>query len=307
MKTQRKYQAALLALGVALTGVSQAEYLENFIVDGDVVTKGDPLAKFTVQIWNEHPDGGSGVCTGTLIAPKIVLTAAHCVQTQDGRLVPDAGKIRVAFNDFSAERMSFYSESTTADKIIIHGDFLGDDGVRRSNEIDNGVFSFYTNDIAMIRLSKAAPAGFEPLQEFASRAEIDRYAHTLRSAGYGCESMDPKTCPSGRLKSAEVSLHSNNYFYAYVETNYENGQVMMGDSGGPLLIRHSTQGYKLAGVHSFVMTGGQIRTTVANSVRVADYESFIRKAMLRMGADPTEIYGKPAPTSGSRWPQLGAR
>lgn len=84
---------------------------------------------FGVPDGNEHPNVGAvvfrdddgvivGICSGTLIAPKVVLTAAHCTAIAEQN--PDID-VAVTFDPVLSPNAQFF----TADDVVTHDDFPG--------------------------------------------------------------------------------------------------------------------------------------------------------------------------------------
>ncbi|WP_168196544.1 trypsin-like serine protease [Bdellovibrio sp. ZAP7] len=56
------------------------------IINGTEVQESDSIYKHLVSVYAENEDGSVGICTGTLIGPNTVLTAAHCISTKTSNL-----------------------------------------------------------------------------------------------------------------------------------------------------------------------------------------------------------------------------
>jgi hypothetical protein len=265
----------VFALALAFLGRGHAS-----IVDGKLIEKGDPLAKFTVRIF--LPDG---TCSGTLITRNIVLTAAHCVVDEDTKKIfQSVDGISVGFNAFEAERLESTSSIVIgAEKIVLDRGYLGTDS--RAANIHYSESQTKNHDLALIRLEKDAPAAFKPIP-LARREEITAYADTLLIAGYGREKAGDGST-SGRLKSAKLLLHTDDPGYARIWMNYGNGLGCNGDSGGPILIETPSEGYKLAGVMN---TGNDACTEGSLAARVDDYSDFLETAMRRLGSSADGLF-----------------
>lgn len=143
--------------------------------------------------------GSTLLCTATLIAPRLLLTAAHCL--------PDGG-IPVAY----------------------FGNVPGDGGprvaiaaVRRHPAFDAAQL---TNDVAMALLADAAPAGATPWP--LPTAAPDAGA-TLRLVGFGRTAAGDATPPRKRAGTATLSsLTATELAFAPSPS-----QTCEGDSGGP--------------------------------------------------------------------------
>ena len=277
---------SLLTLAAISLTVGRAD-----IVDGEVVRKGDPLAKFTVRIFS--PDG---ICTGTLVTRNIVMTAAHCMVDESGRIFPHAEDSTVVFNRFEEEILDLDATTKiTASKAILDRGYIGSDS-RHTTE-DYSSRTTKNHDVGLIRLAKDAPAEFAPIP-IALHSEIEAYSDTLLVAGYGKE-VDVDDGPSGRLKSAKVTLVENDARYSRIRTKYGNGLSCSGDSGGPLLIK-TPEGYKLAGVHN---TGQAGCRGTASAARIVDYTDFLDQAMRRLGSSSALLFTTKPPVKqpGSFW------
>jgi len=201
---------------------------------------------------------GMGMCSGTLVAPRIVLTAAHCVRGVAARY------IRVGFGD-DAE-----SDSTV--------------WVRASDAKAHPRFSEETlaNDIGIIRLGAAPPEGVVPIPalppelamsagdvgrtvlDFSGFGETEAGAtgtklHVTDTADLVCG--DGRGCPmKGETTPPDVICYDQ-----------RPGGPCSGDSGGPAFVVRDGAEY-VAGVTSF---GDQQCAYFGCSTKVDAFADFI--------------------------------
>ncbi|MGZ3405125.1 MAG: S1 family peptidase [Polyangia bacterium] len=142
------------------------------------------------------------ICTATLIAPRVLLTAAHCLP--DGAM-PDA-----------------YFGSAPGDG----GPRLALLAVERHPAFDAALLS---NDVAMALLTDAAPAGATPWPLPAAPLDDGAIGATLRLVGFGRTAAGDTAAP--RKRSGTATLSS----LAATELDFapSPSQTCEGDSGGP--------------------------------------------------------------------------
>lgn len=182
------------------------------IVGGRSIDPSSPMAKHTVGLYGVKGEGGF-ICTGTLVATNIILTAAHCVETEkmlvifshdiEGTLVAkDLGRVRPVVAK------------------TVHPKWNG--GV---NDKDNG-------DIALIKFKGSAPLGFVPAALLSSSIFLKPGVFT-QQAGFGLDNPEMDS-GSGKLRTAMVRIHSNTHSATEIIVDQRDGRgVCSGDSGGP--------------------------------------------------------------------------
>lgn len=160
------------------------------IQGGDV----DPGDKFAVAV----VDSGNGVCSGTLIAPNLVLTARHCVADDTGGNAVDCANDRFmaarspsTFRVSTDEDARFSTAAFHATKILVPASTL-----------------FCGNDIALIVLAELVP----PALALPATPAIDppltdraKYGTKLTAIGYGI-SRPGANDDGTRRKRAGVSI-----------------------------------------------------------------------------------------------------
>jgi len=255
-----------LVLVLSLAGVNGCQS-EDFpvgsttcpIINGEPDTSPEHMA--VVYLYNAQM---SSACTGTLIGPRIVLTAAHCVYNTS------AGNITTYFGN-----NGYFGEPRDASEVKWHSDY----DRRRLN-----------NDIAMIRLAEDPPAGVMPIPFLPHSIGITNadIGTMLEFVGFGVTETGASGTKMtvfndlGWVCTSAGGCDLGGGAYAAENTICEDqapGGPCTGDSGGPAFIVRSGKEY-VCGITSY---GDAPECRYYGcSTKVDEFEDFI----LAFGGDP---------------------
>lgn len=253
--------AALLAAGPGLAQEPADDQGGGRVVGGHKAAKGD--WPWQVKIFAPDPEERGrwgGHCGGSLIAPRWILTAAHCF----------AGN-RSGKQDLFARDLLIVAGETRVDKVITSGSDRS--ALKVANVIVHEGFDakVFANDIALVELAEPSAARAAALAgpDDAATIEVPGSLATVTGWGYtkADHGWDEKYLPS-ELQEVEVPVVARSECRAaYRETSMrmnpiderticaglkEGGKdACQGDSGGPLVARRGDGTWAQIGVVSW--------------------------------------------------------
>lgn len=188
------------------------------IVNGERVSADDWVAKSTVALVMAKNEKIMGICTGTLIFPKVILTAAHCLDEKPDRVVAV----------FAPQIQGVARERTrTASSWEQHPDW------GKSSESGRA-------DIALVKLDGDHPTGAvvaKPLPSSIQLKENDEFV----IAGYGLSIAYIKT-GQGILRKAKSTILGA-MSPSEIVTDGSKSSICFGDSGGPAYLERNGEAY----------------------------------------------------------------
>ncbi len=187
-------------------------------------------------------------CSGTLIAPKVVLTAGHC-----------AGEP----GEFSGMRV--FTESDVENGTNNYP-FAGPNTVEAKEWHSHPLFTeaqFFVHDVGVVLLSRAVRLSASEYGELPRANQLDalqpRSSTLFTAVGYGLQKINPVFIEAEKVRMfAEpwlVQINTPGFtgdFSLLLSNNASSGGTCFGDSGGPNYLGSSNV---IAGVTSFGLNG----------------------------------------------------
>lgn len=187
-------------------------------------------------------------CSGTLIAPTVVLTAGHCTGEP---------------GEFSGMRIFTESDVENGNN---NYPFAGPNTVEAASWRAHPLYTngaFFRHDVGVITLSKAVKLAADKYGKLPAVDQLDGLQHgnatRFTAVGYGLQKINPVFIQADLIRmSAEPHLVQINApgftgdFSMLLSNNASTGGTCFGDSGGP---NYLGSGNVIAGVTSFGLNG----------------------------------------------------
>jgi secreted trypsin-like serine protease len=199
MRGRRRQSAVLAALlsGLLAAGPCLA------VANGQVPTEGEFRTESPWAVSLLHDDGTPG-CAGSLISPRFVLTAGHCV----------SGELTVLYGNRSRQA----ARRVAVREAILHPRYA------------TGPMAF---DLGLLRLARPLRVRPVPIAGRAEAWQLLRPGLTATILGWGSTESGERP---DLLHRSTVQLEELQVFGTYIAYNSPRGGPCSGDSGGPMLV-----------------------------------------------------------------------
>lgn len=152
-----------------------ADTKKSSIINGKDVKSDDLIAKSIVVVYNSKT---KYLCTGTLIAPNVVLTAAHCAPER-------ISHVKIVFTTDVDEVLNTREQDVLMELSLQATDFKASTTWDENNE----TIEHNTGDIALVKFKGNIPAGFKPAT-FLPLNTVLKPGDLVTVAGFGVDFVD---------------------------------------------------------------------------------------------------------------------
>jgi V8-like Glu-specific endopeptidase len=213
-------------------------HARSSIVGGRLASEPWPSIAAVVKNANRYPgnDNDRQFCGGTLIKPRLVLTAAHCVTNND------------AIQDTFAQDM----------QVVLGRRVLSGSGGERIDVAGVAIHPSYKRwdlgyDVAVLRLSRPAaeaPATLAGEAEWGTQATAQGWGDTYSGSGAGSDELRVADLPLWKDGDCLATYSGYDAATMLCAGDPTVTSTCQGDSGGPLML-FTAAGWKLIGVTSW--------------------------------------------------------
>ncbi|MGY2896720.1 trypsin-like serine protease [Deinococcus sp. UYEF24] len=236
--------------------------LRPLIINGTRATAATAPFQVKIDVTDAKDPNDGGICGGSVIAPRWILTAAHCVPT--GTL-PSQVKVRAGVIDLTGGT----DGPLDVDQIMVH---------ERYDTATND------NDIALIKLKTSVPVSIAPIiPALSDETPLNAAGTLVRVSGFGkTESgntsdqllyVDQQISTDQKCKAAWEGATSNMICAETPANDTVVRESCQGDSGGPLF---STSGpLRQVGVVSFGSASCKEIDKPGVYVRLTQYDAWL--------------------------------
>lgn len=254
-KKNHWYSTLTLSLGVltllSACGKTTVDRINNVnnkptsssaIIGGTLVESASPLSKSIVAILDLEK---GGLCTGSLLANNVVLSAAHCIATnpQTMILVFDVNAEKILSEAVSLEALLANPKVRRVQRTTVSSRWIAREKDFAARLAANPGKPLQlteadvkdTGDISIITFVGSTPTGYVPAKLLQDPTALKK-GTTVTLAGYGITNGAPQT-GTAELRETKVEISDTEFSQTEIVLDQTKGHgACHGDSGGPAFV-----------------------------------------------------------------------